>query len=311
MSFVAAAGIIAGGTIGASLLGKGKKAKYKEPKEMGEARRYLRDLMNQGTPALPTREIAEMTPLEERGQTILGEYADQRLPETFTTGQSELLKTARGGYSDLTQSPFFQPIINTINRTSNEQMQNLLRRLQLGGMGLSTPGGKQVAQGVAQGSEAVMTALAPYADAERQRQFGAIPQLLQYADYEMDQPLNILNAIAAYGGLPRQIQQEQYNAAYQPLYEETMFPYTTGADLARGILGTGVGQVTQPEPSTASQIAPMLSTLMMLMAMGGGGGSPGQVSSGGMTYTPASAAVPPGFVQNTGPQLANQWLLGY
>ena len=271
MSYIAASGIIAGGSIGASLLGKGKKAKYREPPELGEARRYLRDLMNQGAPSLPRREIAPMTPLEERGQTILGEYADQRLPETFTTGQSELLKTARGGYSDLTQSPFFQPIINTINRTSNEQMQNLLRRLQLGGMGLSTPGGKQIAQGVAQGSEAVMTALAPYAEAERQRQFGAIPQLLQYADYEMDQPLSVLNAIAAYGGLPRQLQQERYNAAYEPLYQETMFPYTTGANLATGILGTGVGEVTPPEPSVASQITPVLSQLMMMMAMQGAG----------------------------------------
>ena len=95
------------------------------------------------TPDIPLREIADLTPIEKLQQEIIGEYAGAGLPEAFKTALDLTTKYAKEDV-DVTQLPEFKPLISRIERIGQENVNQVLRRMQRGGMAWSTPQGKAV-----------------------------------------------------------------------------------------------------------------------------------------------------------------------
>lgn len=295
------------------LLGGGGSRKLRIPPQILEAMNWLEKLYKQPVPSIPTRQIAGMTPTEQMGQQILSDYATTGLPETFQLGRRELMKTAEGDYADLARSPYFEPLISRIGREGAEEVNRLMRGLQIGGMGRSTPAAKMLGSQVQRMIDEMMGTLAPYAEAERGRQFAAIPQLQQAATYEEKLPVRKMGAISAFGALPRQIEQEEENALFNQLMQIIMFPYQVQAPIAQSVMGAPIpATTTEEEPSILSQIQPMLQAMLpFLLApaapVAAAATAAPQYMGGGSWFTPGTG-VPAGSNMSDFARIAYDWL---
>jgi hypothetical protein len=246
----------------------------------------LLDLFKQGTPTIPALSVAGMTPTEQTAQDILSQWVGTT-PEGYSAALPELIKTATGGYTDITKTPWFEPVVQRGTEEMNLAANRIARMLQKGGMLTSGPGESILARTIREGGENIVGTLAPYAQTARGEQMNAIVQLL--SGVENQNILQQLAATQAYGGLPRQIQDAINQALYQSEMTETTFPYTYLANLLQPVLGANIQtEVTQPEPSLFSQIAPLIGSLgsayIMNKGISGGGTTP-QTYTGPQTYT--------------------------
>jgi len=215
-----------------------------------KAIQFLQGLMTGGTPDFPTREIAGLTP---QAKGFLGDYMGADLPESFTKARGALMGMV-GEPVDITQLPEFKSIISTVRKEGESAVNQVLRRFQVGGMGASTPQGKAVGREVSHTLKNITGQLAPYAESERARRFGAIPLLGQFAEYEEGAPVRKLGVSERY---ETGYSQRQKDAEFAAIMLKMMFPFQTQAPIAGQLLGQQRYLYEQPAygPSTFSQFA--------------------------------------------------------
>jgi len=190
----------------------------------------------------PTLDIEGLSALEQQSLSLLGSFIGQGLPSAYTTALGELEKTVAGGY-DPAKSPLYQSMVAESERLTEGGLAQIATQAELGGMLGST--GRMAAQGEYLGAtqNELMRQLGLMTEAERGRQFGAVPLLLQAGQGQQAMQLGQIGAGMQYGQLPRQIEQARSEAAFQ----QQMMPYTQGAQIA--------GQLMQYAPFYQPQFA--------------------------------------------------------
>lgn len=199
--------------------------------EAGEGRKWLLNLLQQGVPNIPTRQIPGLTGTELGAQDMLSQYLGSDLPESFRTALDEMTRIATEPI-DITKLPEFEPIISRVGREGDIRTNRLMRRLQMGGALSSSPGGKMIGRETSRTMEEMAGALAPYAESERGRRFAAMMGLPGMAEWEEGAPVRRMGAVSAFGGLPRQIETEQQQEEYIAEIMRIMFPYQTQGQIA-------------------------------------------------------------------------------
>jgi len=268
MSYIAAAAIIGGSTIGASMLG-GKSKKVKIPPQVSGSMQWLYDLLQQPAPTIPTRQIAGMTPTEQAGQGILAEFAGAGPPEGYTAGMAELMKIIGGEYDPRT-SPYYKGFREASLEAEEGTVNQLSRGMQKRGMYTSSPSIAQEGKLRRNFATDRLQLLGSLFESERNKQFAAIPELLEFGRFDVNYPLTKLDAISKFGALPRNLNQQQLDAALDQIMQTIMFDYEKKAPIAGGILGATM-PVQGPESSTLSQIMPLLQSLLQTTAFMPGG----------------------------------------
>ena len=109
---------------------------------------------------------------------------------------------------------------------------------------------------------------------------------------DRDNPYTRQAAVAAYGGLPRDIEAQQEQAKYNALMAELLFPYQQQAGLAQVLLGYQPWHQPQfyEEESMFSQLAPLAGTAVGAIAGGPIGAAIGSKIGGAVGGGAAAAA---------------------
>lgn len=265
--------------------GGGGTAQAIDPKATRETRQKLLDLITEGPealvsrgelarpPAIPAAPTVPLTPFEQRAQELLGQWAGRREPETRALAR----KTATEAITqpvDITQLPEYQGILQDVGEQGNLLVNRLSRGLQKVGALVSTGGRDILGRAVTGIQKSLAGALAPFAMEERARKFGMIPVLEEFARTEERQPLETIQGLRTYD-LTRMLEEQKAQAEYQRQVSEMGFPYQVQAPMLTGILGgqqPGIA-ITGGQPSTFSQIAPLIGPLLTgIMGRGGEGG---------------------------------------
>ena len=263
---VGAAAIMTGGAMAMDGGGKGSKIGYSDPAGSQQARKWLMDLLYRGTPTIPVKPVTEETPLESEGQKLLKKYIGTGEPTGVKAGTDELLSIISGEHDPRT-SPLYKGFRQE-SLAEEERGVNLLRQgQQLRGAFTGTPGAGQEAKLRRGFSSGRQTLLGGLYETERGKVLPAINQLLPFMRFPEETTIKKLGAVEAFGSTK---EQERADAAYNALMQKVMFPYTTGTNIAGTVLGNPPSSyATQPEPSTLSQVTPLLQTMMMMYGMKG------------------------------------------
>jgi len=208
---------------------------------------YQTDLLNQGTPNIPTAPVVGMTGTEKAGQSLLSQVANGG--GYYGTGMDKVMDIVNGNYDPRT-SDYYKGLRAEAADLNSQGAAAINRRSQMGWGGPSRgTTTRAVGDFTRQTNNDLLTQLGGMYETERNRMQDLIPTLLNG-----DQ--GILQMISQYGSLPRAIDQAKADAKYKQQYDTTMFPYTTLNQIAASLAGNqGNGTyMTQPQPSTFSQI---------------------------------------------------------
>ena len=137
---------------------------------------------------------------------------------------------------------------------------------------------------------------------ERNKQFAAIPLLGQFGEAQEQGPITRLQAIANFGALPRQVEQQQKGAEFAQQLATTLFPFNQQAGLAKFLAQLKPDTfTTEPGPSELEKIASVANTFGSIFKVGqntfGGFGGTGGTTAGAPTFNRAQVSGPGG----TGP----------
>lgn len=251
--------------------------KLKLPSQYYAAMDELLKLGKAPAPSQPLRGTAELSPLELQAQQMVTDWIGAPVPETRRVATEETLKTATQPV-DITKLPEYQGMLDQIIEEGNLMANRLGRGLQTRGMWTSEPARDILGRSVTGTQKRMVGALAPFAESERQRRFAAtsmLEQLTQGAESTLTKKIGLAGGI---GALPRQIQQQVYDALFDKRIREIAFKYQIQPEILKSILGGSVGHVTGGEPSMFSQIISPLT----------GAGSGGGFTGGGGTVTPTT-----------------------
>jgi len=199
--------------------------KLREAAPATQARGYMTNLMNQQVD-IPTRKTAGMSENEQAGQSILAR---------ILSGES---------FQDPSTSKYYQGMRSQYKTATDEGASALRHRQQLGGVfhsGAAVNQESKFRQGMA---DQEMSLLGQLYEQERAR----------------DNPYTRLAAAGQYGGLPRLLEQQGMDSAYQSALQNIMFPYQYQAPLAQNIMGYYGNPWQSPysiseSPSAFSQVA--------------------------------------------------------
>ena len=241
------------------------------PPQVTEGMNFLASLLGQA-PTIPRQQIAGLSPAEQQAQESLSQLLG--MPPTgegFAAASSELMRTVGG--IDITQDPFFGAAAQTALEAGQLETNRVGRGLQLTGNLSSTSGRDVLGRSVAQTQSNILNTLAPFAEAERGRQFAAAGQLAGLDALSQDLLLNQINAGATVGAQPRLIEQATADAEFRQQLQQVLFPFDVQAGIASNLVSGG-GQfatISGGDPSLFSQIAPVLGMAALGFASGGAG----------------------------------------
>ena len=210
---------------------------------------FLMNLMNNyqaPTQNIPLQQIAGMTGNEQTTQNILSKFlaTDPTEGKAYKLGMGELQKTLGSEYYDPKKSDFWKGFREHSAMEEKKGVSDIRRRGQLGGGLYSDPNARTESEFIrGKGADRSMM-LGSLIGKERDRKSNAVAQALGYAGFEEQGTMNRLNAGSTIGALPRQIQNQKYQAAFnQALGQEK-------ADYASSVLGTTL------QSGAASQLMP-------------------------------------------------------
>lgn len=226
-----------------------------------EAADYLKNLLST---SIPRQGVAGMTDIEKYGQDFLRRYVTGGEPLGLGQAQ-DYYSRILGQPTDITKLPEYSAILKSIGADTDEAVNQVMRRMQLGGMSGSTPQGRGVGREIALGGQKMLAQLGPYAEAERNRQMSAASMLAQLAQLRESLQQGRLGAIQQFGSLPRQISQAELDA----IYNQMMSPYTTKAPIAGSIIGPGIDYTVSETPSLFEQISPLAGSFLGTQAGAG------------------------------------------
>lgn len=258
--------LIGGGiSAGLSLLGGSKKSKAKPliTPQQSAAQSKLLDLMNR-VQDYPTQGVAGLSDRELlAGQGIEDYYRSEPEGADYYRG----LLSESGNIMD---NPEYKAILDKVFERGALETNRVGRSLQLRGAAGGSAGRDILGRSVEDTQTAALSALAPYAESERNRRMQAAGALASLSEQST---LRRLTALSEQGALERQLEQLRQNADYARQMQELNFPYETQARMASSVLGAPVDwQITGGEPSILQQLSPALSQFGgALMNMGSKG----------------------------------------
>jgi len=228
------------------------------PQSAGQvsAEKFLRGLFESG--AGPLQGVAGMGQLGQGALDMIQQLM-QGLPQASQTGVEELTKYATGeAAADQARNPVLNAILNRAQSAGQDFFNQGQRQSNVGGMLASSPGANRAAKNTALISDAIMAAGMPFALQSEQQRFQSIPQLIEAG---IGLPQRQIGLGMAGDEYQRGIQNQQSQA----LFNQQMFPWTTQAPIAQGVLGREAYAfdpgITQP--SIFSQIAPVAGAVAM------------------------------------------------
>ena len=230
-------------------------------KTQKRARDYAAGLL--GTvPDIPTAQIAGMTGSEQQGQNILSQYLKKPY-EGYGESVGYLKDVLGGGYNPET-SPYWAGYRANSLADEAQAASGLRRGSQLNGMFYSGPSMRAEADLRSGYGANRMQELGRIQNAERDRMTGAVSGLESLGR----EPLNRISAANQYGGLPRDIQNQQNAASYQAILQKLLFPYEQGMGVANTLFNNMQPDYYMQPPGESGmaqlgQLAQILGPLMM------------------------------------------------
>ncbi|MCJ7790535.1 MAG: hypothetical protein MUP69_10260 [Candidatus Atribacteria bacterium] len=200
---------------------------------------YLTDLLKNyqaPTKNIPLQQIAGMTGNEQTVQNLLSKFLGTTATESpaYKLGMSELNKTLGSEYYDPTKSDFWKGFREKSKTEEAGNISDIRRRGQLGGGLYSEPQMRTESEARSAASAERSTQLGSLYENERNRKANATATALGYAGFEETGVMNRLNAGSTIGAIPRNIENQKYQATYNQALGQTE------ADYASSVLGTTV-----------------------------------------------------------------------
>ena len=209
---------------------------------------FFMNLMNQIAPTMniPLQQIAGLTGNEQTVQNLLTKYLGTSVTEgeAYGLGMGELKKTLSGGYDPRT-SDFWKGYRETSKMEQEQGVSDVRRRGQLGGGLYSDPSMRTESEYI-QGMGAKRTMmLGGLYEGERARKAGAVGQALGYAGLEETGKASRLQLGSTIGAIPRNIQNQQYQAAFNQLLGQEKADYASS--MAQIGFQSGAAQQLMPQ----------------------------------------------------------------
>jgi hypothetical protein len=242
----------------------GSKVKQNPNAVFGQT--WLKNLLEQSAPTMPTLETAGMSSAEQQGQGFLQQYLNGSSNQgDYNLALDELRKTLSGDYDPLTGAQYQG--YRDASQMEEESAANKVagRASATGTYGFSgaLTGEGMVRRGFTADRQNYLGGLK---NQERNRQLSAAGMLPETSDYASAEPLRKTAAASTYGALPREIEQNENLAKYNQIMQAIMFPYTTQANIAQ-VLATlqPIGSTSYKEPSDfdkTGSIAEIISSIV-------------------------------------------------
>jgi hypothetical protein len=221
-----------------------KKKKLKDP--YGKDKRYgldfIKDLMEGGTPNMPTQQTAGLTDTQRRIQAGVGEQYDD-LNANYGIAQNYLTDVIGGQYDPRT-SDFYKGLRQEGEDFKTSSTNQIRQGANLGGMLQSTPRMAVEAENRRKIDRNTLTQLGGMYETERGR-MGQAAEGLGRLDAARTVNTGNLQAIA---DLERQIEQDRNNAVYSQAMETVTFPYRYQMQLATAMIGASTPYMTGGGP---------------------------------------------------------------
>lgn len=215
--------------------------------ERKKADKFLAGLLGQGTPELPTEEVAGMSQAEQLAQKLVGQYGASE-PEGLDT-----LRGITGESDDILQDPSIKALLDVLDKRGSLESNRLSRSLTLRGV-TGGSGRDALGRGLQDVQNNILATLAPYAEASKNRKVSAAQILNQLGESSV---LNRLNALGTTGALPRILEQLQKTAQYTQAMRKVLFPYEELAGVAGTLTNSQGDNVITQTPSILQQLAPL------------------------------------------------------
>jgi len=214
----------------------------------GDPISFFKQLMEQKAPLQTTpaaQGVAGLGANEQTVQSLLAKFLGGSATEgeAYKAGMGEIQKTLGGEFYDPRTSDFWSGFREQSAMEQEEGTAALRRRGQLGG-GLFSTGVASEERKYQTAKEAERTTmLGGLYEKERDRKTSAVGQALGYAEFGEAGAANRINLGATVGAIPRDIQNQQYTAAFnqaqqksQNKYAQELFPFTAQAGIAQNLM---------------------------------------------------------------------------
>ncbi len=220
------------------------------PGTEGQSVDFFTNLLNNyqaPTQNIPLQQIAGMTGNEQTTQNLLSKFLGTSATDSsaYKLGMGELNKTLGSEYYDPKKSDFWKGFRENSIMEEEGNISDIRRRGQLGGGLYSEPQMRTESEARSSASANRNMQLGSLYENERNRKANATATALGYAGFEETGAMNRLNAGSTIGALPRNIQNQQYQAEYNQKLGQTQ------ADYASSVLGTtvqsGVAEQLMPQ----------------------------------------------------------------
>ncbi len=213
------------------LFTKDKKLKaVPRTEESKTAGKYLMDTLKKGTPEIPVRNVADLTPMQQLIQEKLGGYL---------SSSEESSALARKTYTDIlnedpdiTKGKQYQGLKSEAERLKKKGITDVRHSANRKGMFGSSPQFAGEGEVSAQYDSNLLTLLGQLEERQKDRKTQAA------GDISRLDSSNISNA-AAIGGIAKEEQmneQMKSDALYSAALQQVMFPYTTMSNIAAQLL---------------------------------------------------------------------------
>lgn len=251
------------------------KSKLKIPGFVTESADFITDLLKQGTPNIPERQIAGLSDAEQQTQALLAEFlgqagTDQPLGPDFATAKEAIRARVEG--INLAETEGFKATIDKLLTAENKELNRLGRSLNIRGARSSSAGRDVLGRQLDAGTTNISAALFPFLFEEFQGRSAAAPLLANLATTEQTLPLQVGSQ---FGQLPRAIEQDRLDASFNQMMQSILFPTSTLAPLASSLVSGGgqFSQITGGDPSLFSQFASFAGPALGAFAGVGGFGN--------------------------------------
>lgn len=210
---------------------------------------YFMNLMNQNLEGMniPLQQIAGMTGNEQTVQNLLSQFLGTSATEgqAYKLGMGELQKTLGGEFYDPKKSDFWKGFRESSAMEQEKGVSDIRRRGQLGGGLYATPNQRTEADYIrGKGADRQMM-LGGLFERERDRKTNAVGQALGYAGFEETGKTNRLQLGSTIGAIPRNIQNQKYQASFNQALGQEQSDYAT--QLAQIGVQSGAASTLMPQ----------------------------------------------------------------
>ena len=210
---------------------------------------FFTNLMNQTLQGqdIPLQQVAGLTGTEQKVQGLLSQYLGTSATggEAYKLGMGELQKTLGGEAYDPRTSDFWKGYREVSEMEQEKGVAGIRRRGQLGGGLYATPGGRIESEYVKGMGAQRLGMLGGLYEAERGRKSGAVGQALGFAGLEEEGKASRLKLGSTIGAIPRNVQNQQYQAAYAQSLGQEQSDYAT--QLAQIGMQSGAAGALMPQ----------------------------------------------------------------